>query len=158
MLPIASRPEWWEPWLDFATTPAEIVPAGIAIAALLLGIVNLVRSFGSRTLPRLQTSVRVAEDWEISTYPDDDGNPFDVQRMTFTVRNHGGAAAHDVRVGLPTKGSAPQVQELGMLKPDESGNAVFNILDEGVEWKGYAELSWWEYPPGRQQKRRLAYP
>jgi hypothetical protein len=133
MLPIADDPTWYDrfwdsPFGQFLTTPTDIVPSGIALAALLLGVVN----FALRGGPSLRVTAITSSIPTIGT--DSRGEPYEYHEVEVGIVNRGARPAHDVRVELRLKGARRQRhrQEIGALATDEKKGVSFTRR----EWKG----------------------
>jgi hypothetical protein len=137
----------------FLATPTASVPALLSLTAIVLSILNFVRSVRAVALPRLEA--KSSYDLAPRTWTDIDGEPVDFQALSLKVTNRANGTAYDVRVRV-LDCDDEGARELGALGPDESAKASFNLADN-VPWPGKFELSWWEYPKKRKLVKLISY-
>jgi len=118
-----------DPLLEFLSTPSDVIPAAIAAAALLLGIVNLIRSFLTPRKPLLR--VRAEVEHEEKPWVDDDGNLIDLSPVSVSLRNRGEATAHDIRITIKPRNGNKWTREVAAIEPDGKLRVEMSVLAAG---------------------------
>ena len=136
MIPIVLPSVRDHTWLDdfaaspfgmFLATPSEVVPAGIAVAALILGVVNLIRSHLTAARPRLRAHASVGLEVFTHSFPEGDE---DYRDLWVVIRNRGDAVAHDVRAVIRQKNGNRIERELAAIPPDTTLRQSLGVSPE----------------------------
>lgn len=113
--------------LVFVTTPSQIIPAGVAAAAFVLSLINLVRSFRGTARPKLRASAFVGLEVLTDEAPEGDT---DYRNLYVVIRNRGDSTAHDVRAIIRQNNGRKVVRELHAIEPDETRRESLGVHPE----------------------------
>lgn len=125
---------------DFLTTPADVIPAAVALAALVLGVINLTRSIARDPRPRLK--VKLAPKYDPVTFTSGTGGTLHHSELVFSVENRGRGTAEDVRVTHVNGHGERYVSEFGTLRPDDVGRADWSLSGESLPFTGRVTVAW----------------